>query len=354
MDLQKVNEVLTRAQVSSSIGIRIVSLPGDASNRRYHRVFLEKGPRKSLILMELSDPENFKVSEEKVSGELPSLQELPFLNIQRFLFEKQVGVPRVYHYEMPAGWLFIEDLGDQTLEKSIEKADPEVIRSLYQQAIDELISIQSCRHPIRRTDCIAFARIFDIPLLMWEFDHFLEFGIEARCEIKISDQDRKNIRSFFFQISEMLTKKPNCFVHRDYHSRNLMVHQNRIRVIDFQDALMGPMQYDLASLLRDSYVMLPDVLVDLLVAYYMEQKKTVEDIRIEAGLFRELFDLMSIQRSLKAAGRFIYIDRIKKNPRFLPFVRPALVSAGKNLSRYPKLNPLLQLLQPFVEEFQTP
>ncbi len=348
------NEVLTKAQVPLPLGTRVVSLPGDASNRCYHRIFLEKGPRKSLILMELSDPENFKVSEEKVSGDLPSLQELPFLNIQRFLFEKKVGVPVVFHYEKSAGWLFIEDLGDQTLEKSIEKTDPEVIQSLYQQAIDELISIQSCGHPIRQKDCIAFARFFDSPLFMWEFDHFLEFGIEARCGMKISDQDRTKMRSLFSQISEMLTKEPHCFVHRDYHSRNLMVHQNQIRVIDFQDALIGPMQYDLASLLRDSYVVLPDALVDSLVAYYLERKKTIENIHIEAGSFRESFDLMSIQRNLKAAGRFIYIDSIKKNPRFLPYVRPTLAHVKENLSRYPKLKPLFHLLQPFVEEFQVP
>jgi len=354
MDLQKVNAVLTKAQVPLSMGTQVVSLPGDASDRRYHRIFLEKGPRKSIILMELSDPENFKASEEKVSGDPLPPQELPFLNIQRFLWEKKVGVPLIFHFEMSAGWLFIEDLGDQTLEKSIQRLGPEAIPSLYQQAVDELISIQSDRRQIQQADCIAFARFFDVPLLMWEFDHFLEFGIEARCGMKISDQDRKKMRSFFFQISEMLTKEMHCFIHRDYHSRNLMVHQNRIRVIDFQDALIGPIQYDLASLLRDSYVVLPDSLVDSLLAYYLERKKTLDALPLEAGPFRESFDLMSIQRNLKAAGRFIYIDCIKKNPRFLPYVSPTLAYVRENLSRYPKLKPLFQLLQPFVEEFQVP
>ena len=89
MDLQKVNEVLKKTQVPLPLGTRVVSLPGDASNRRYHRIFLEKGPRNSIILMELSDPENFKVSEERISGDLPTLRELPFLNIQRYLLKKK-------------------------------------------------------------------------------------------------------------------------------------------------------------------------------------------------------------------------------------------------------------------------
>jgi hypothetical protein len=226
------------------------------------------------------------------------------------------------------------------------------LESLYLKAVDELLRLQSCGSDPSQGSCLAFERVFDTPLLMWEFDHFLEFGIEARIGMKIKNSDREKIRGFFFQISDQLSQEPRCFTHRDFHSRNLMIHQSRVRVIDFQDALQGPCLYDLASLLRDSYVSLPNDLIQQLLDYFLKRKEESSKPILDPLHFRERFDLMSIQRNLKAAGRFIYISEVKKNPRFIPFVAPTLGYVKENLCRYPSLTPLFQLLKPYIREFQ--
>jgi N-acetylmuramate 1-kinase len=200
--------------------------------------------------------------------------------------------------------------------------------------------------------CLAFHRSFDVPLLMWEFDHFLEYGIVARQGKPMCSEDWTAIRGEFEKISEHLAGQPRVFTHRDYHSRNLMVDGLRLGVIDFQDALMGPATYDLASLLRDAYIALDEPLVDQLVNYYLDQLAEHRQVWTNREAFRRLFDLTSIQRNLKAAGRFVYIDRVKGNPKFLADIPRVLGYVKRNLQRYPELAPLRKHLTPYVPELQ--
>ena len=158
--------------------------------------------------------------------------------------------------------------------------------------------------------CLAFGRSFDAPLLMWEFDHFVEYGVIARRG-PLETKHQQIIRAEFHKIAERLAALPKVFTHRDYHSRNLMIDGANLGVIDFQDALMGPAVYDLASLLRDAYIALDEPVVDALIGHYLDAM-VVENHRFaDRSDFRRMFDLMSIQRNLKAAGRFVYIDRVK-------------------------------------------
>lgn len=335
--------------------IDIVKLTGDASNRTYHRIsFRENGNFKSFILMVLSQPEGFKASEEAVSG-IATVTELPFINIQRHLYQCGVAVPEVIHYEPAQGWLLLEDLGDVTLENEIYDK-PEAMISYYQAAIDELIAIQRRATPIPAVPTIAHERAFDQALFLWEFDHFIEYGIEKRNGKTISEKDKSAIRAYCSDISLRFASLPQVFTHRDYHSRNLMVQPDtagfRVRVIDFQDALMGPRQYDLASLLRDSYVDLPEKLIDDLIVYYLTRWEEQTGECVQTEMFREYFDLISIQRNLKAAGRFVYIDLVKKNSRFLAYVPPTLAKVKRNFLKYKRLSPLHQLLASYVEELR--
>jgi aminoglycoside/choline kinase family phosphotransferase len=142
------------------------------------------------------------------------------------------------------------------------------------------------------------------------------------------------------------------FTHRDYHSRNLMVDGGRLGVIDFQDALMGPATYDLASLLRDAYIQLDEALVDDLVAYYLDRMAERGSVWNDRPAFRFLFDLTSIQRNLKAAGRFVYIDRVKGNAKFLADVPRVLGYVKRNLQKYSDLAALRKHLTPYVPELQ--
>jgi len=134
-----------------------------------------------------------------------------------------------------------------------------------------------------------------------------------------------------------LASEPAGFTHRDYQSRNIMVLDGGEQaVIDFQDALLGPRQYDLVSLLRDSYVTLDQQFIGRMVRRYLVVTAGGGGAEMDEGQFREVFDLLTIQRKLKDAGRFVYIDRVKGNPDFLRFVPVALATSAKPSSGCPR------------------
>jgi len=327
-------------------------LPGDASNRRYFRAVLAGGPPHSLILMQLAAPEGFKQSEEAVSGAAHQITELPFLNILSHLAKAGVPVPRLHAYDQAAGLLYLEDFGDQTLAEAVREADGPAVESRYKQAINVLVQMQVKATAPADPGCLAFHRSFDAPLLMWEFEHFVEYGIEARRGQPIPAGDAAAIRNEFSNIADLLAGQPQVLTHRDYHSRNVMVDGVRLGVIDFQDALLGPATYDLASLLRDAYIQLDEALVDRLIEYYLDQLAEHRHVWTNRDAFRRLFDLTSIQRNLKAAGRFVYIDRVKGNPKFLADIPRVLSYVKRNLQRYPELANLRRHLTPYVPELQ--
>jgi aminoglycoside/choline kinase family phosphotransferase len=344
-NIQTITQVVSRHLGLPSHRISIEPLRGDASNRTYYRVLLlHDNEKKSYVVMKLADPEAFKASEERITTSKMTVQELPYQNIQRHLAQCDVAVPKIHFYDQAAGVLLLQDLGDQMFQKAVHGSDRTVQQRCYRKAIDELLKIQIAGSRMANGSCIAFGRAFDVPLLMWEFEHFLEYGIEQANRQSIARQDRDEIRSLFIPMAETLSKEPRYLTHRDYHSRNLMIHENKVWVLDFQDALMGPCVYDLASLLRDSYMKLEEDLVDELIEYYLQKKESLDQIKVERPAFRRLFDLMSIQRNLKAAGRFVYIDRVKKNEQFLQYIPQTLGYVRRNLEKYPELNRLKALL----------
>lgn len=327
----------------------LVPLPGDASNRRYFRLILSEG--RSAILMQLAEPEAFKQSEEAVSGTVATT-ELPYLNVHRHLANAGVTVPTLYHYDQAAGLLYLEDFGDVLLlQACAEGRSPDTARH-YDRAIETLVRIHTKATAPADPRCIAFHRAFDVPLLMWEFDHFLEYGVVARQGRPMCADDFRPVRAGFQRIAEMIAAQPRVFTHRDYHSRNLMVAGDRLGVLDFQDALMGPASYDLASLLRDAYLALEESLVDDLIAAYLDRMDRAGAGLGDRAAFRRLFDLTSIQRNLKAAGRFVYIERVKKNPKFLADIPRVLGYVKRNLETYAELAPIRKHLTPYVPELQ--
>jgi aminoglycoside/choline kinase family phosphotransferase len=330
--------------------LKITPLPGDASNRRYYRLNLSSSAP-SVILMQLASPEAFKQSEEAVSGAVTTA-ELPFINILNHLAKADVAVPTLYHYDQDAGLLFLQDFGDVTLAEACTNAPTETVKSHYRQAIEMLVRIHTRATTSVDPTCLAFGRSFDAPLLMWEFDHFVEYGVIARRGSPLEAKHQQVIRAEFHNIAERLAALPKVFTHRDYHSRNLMIAGSQLGVIDFQDALMGPAVYDLASLLRDAYIALDEPVVDALIGHYLDAMAAENHHFADRSDFRRMFDLMSIQRNLKAAGRFVYIDRVKHNPKFLADIPRVLSYVKRNLSHYPELFGLRDALTPYVPELQ--
>jgi hypothetical protein len=141
---------------------------------------------------------------------------------------------------------------------------------------------------------------------------------------------------------------PRVLCHRDYHSRNLMLHQGALHWIDFQDARMGPATYDLASLLRDSYVDVPEPLVADLAEEFRQKALPGEPREV----FLRRFGLMSVQRNLKALGTFGYMASVRGNPVYLPYIPRTLASARRNLARHPELASLWEALAGHIEELQ--
>jgi N-acetylmuramate 1-kinase len=174
--------------------------------------------------------------------------------------------------------------------------------------------------------------------------HFLE----AYCGIAISPSVRAALIEESLVIADELAGEPRVLCHRDYHSRNLMLHDRQLYIIDFQDARMGPDTYDLASLLRDSYVDLSEERVDNLIRGYLKLGGARSATAEALGEYRCRFDLMSVQRNLKALGTFGHQTTARANPVYIQYIPRTLSYVRTNLERYPRFARFRELLSPVM------
>ena len=189
---------------------------------------------------------------------------------------------------------------------------------------------------------------------MWEFDHFLEYGLEQRPATPIKQTSKTELRNAFVDIARRLDSLPPCLNHRDYHSWNLMIHDEAVAVIDFQDALLAPPQYDLASLLNDrttDSVIQPD-LEEKLVDYYIDRRVDMEKQTINRDEFTEMYLLSAIQRDLKVVGRFYYLDIVKGKTAYKKFIPPTIRRLKRNLARLPQTQGLIRILAEYYGEMR--
>jgi aminoglycoside/choline kinase family phosphotransferase len=327
----------------------VLKLKGDASTRSYYRVASATSVPASLIAMRL--PADALKSDELSGAQTPT--ELPFLNVQRHLLQRGVAVPKVLVSDLARGVVLLEDLGDETFEARLASSPRADWLSLYRQAIDLMVGMH--RDAAESTpDCIAYGRSFDRTLLRWEIEHFREWGLDA-LDLALSTSDQETFSRAADALVEEILALPQGFVHRDFQSRNLMwapkprsrangeaggsTRERNLVVIDFQDALMGPSVYDLVALLCDSYVDLTEDEQRELVAYAAAQRGE------SAESLERAFWLVAVQRKLKDAGRFVFIDQVRGNPGFLPWYAPSLRYVGRALARLPQFSHLGDLLQ---------
>jgi len=339
-------EAALRDQAAKARGVPAQDAPvhklkGDASTRSYYRV---GAPPDSVILM-VMPPDASKRSEEASKGEAPT--ELPFVNVHRYLEKLGVRVPRILRYDEPAGMMVLEDLGDITFEQALNTGSA---TELYGRAVDLLARLRVEAEKRPDPECLAFTRAFDEDLYDWELHHFREWGLEVWSGKKPTDAERAELDAIFRRISRRLADEPRGFTHRDYQSRNLMVLNGELVVIDFQDALQGPRQYDLVALLRDSYVELDRDFVDAMLDRYIAAFAEAGGERIDPKPFKALFDLLTVQRKLKDAGRFEFIHRVKGNPGFLVSIPASLRYVKAALDRLPYLSDLREIVAKYVPE----
>jgi hypothetical protein len=311
----------------------VLPLTGDASDRRYFRA----RPREAgtFVLALHTAPFAFDT--------------LPFVNVAGLLAEVPVPIPAILGHADDLGILVLQDLGDMTLQAHLGAATPAEHTALYRQAIGFIAAIQSRGPELASDRYVPYGIAFDVAKLTWELDFFIKHFVVAFCGAAITDPDRAAIAEECAAIVQELAGETRVLCHRDYHSRNLMWRDGQLFIIDFQDARMGPDTYDLASLLRDSYVDITDEALDDYIAYFLALRGGTPS-REEALEFRRRFDLMALQRNLKALGTFGYQTATRRNPVYIQYIPRTLHYARANLAKYPRFARLRELLGMHVPE----
>ena len=320
---------LDRTKQSSA---RVVPLTGDASDRRYFRV-VPPGAR-SFVLAVSAAPFEYKA--------------LPFVNVSELFTAMDLPVPAILGEAADHGVLALDDLGDVTLQAHVGTGTTHAHAALYRQAVGFVEAMQRRGRELQDTKYIPYGIAFDVEKLTWEMDFFIKHFLEAYRGIVFEPADREAIRSELGQLVRTLADEPRVLCHRDYHSRNLMLSEGRLWIIDFQDARMGPDTYDLASLLRDSYVDISERDVDDFLAYYL----ALAGRSGEGVEFRRRFDEMALQRNLKALGTFGYQTTARGNTVYIQYIPRTLRYASQQLHKYSRFAALRELLARYVEEFR--
>jgi hypothetical protein len=259
-----------------------------------------------------------------------------------------VPIPHVLGHADDIGVLALEDLGDVTLQAHLGAATPSQHAALYRQAVGLIATMQRRGAELESPEYLPYRIAFDVEKLTWEMDFFTKHFIEAYRGVVIAESAREALREEFALIIEELASEDRVLCHRDYHSRNLMFHNDLLYIIDFQDARMGPDTYDLVSLLRDSYVDLPEQTVGELIAYFLALKGETD----QEAAFRDRFDLMALQRNLKALGTFGFQTIARANPVYIQYIPRTLSYARANLTRYDRFARLRELLAEHLEELR--
>ena len=303
----------------------------DASFRRYFRIDTEAGP--SLIVMDAP----------------PSHEDCrPFVAVARRLGDGGVRVPRILAWDEAQGFMLLSDLGAHTLLSTLQpEAEPHspadaANRMRYGAALDELVRLQAVP-----ADGLP---PYDDALLQRELDLFPDWYLTQLRGLTLDDATRQMLSAAFGLIKAQVLSQPVVLVHRDYHSRNLMADpadaKARPGVIDFQDAVRGPVTYDLVSLLRDAYVIWDeDVQLDHAVRFWEKARKAGLPVPEDFGDFWRDFEWMGLQRHLKVLGIFARLAIRDGKQQYLADIPRVWTYAHRVASRYQGLGPLARLLE---------
>jgi aminoglycoside/choline kinase family phosphotransferase len=292
--------------------IKIAS--SDASFRKYYRLTLEE---KSVLLMDSS-------------LEIDSLK--PFIDVTSKLSCVGVNVPIILEKNLVDGFLIISDFGDTHYLNILNE---ENFKELYKKAMLEIIKMQKSN--------VDFLPIYDKEFLHFEMDLMSEWYLEKKLNISLSDNDKKLIEKTLNKISEEVLKQPqNVFVHRDFHSRNIMITKDKnIGVIDYQDAMSGAITYDLVSLLKDCYIEFNREDIESLVLDFRDML----GLSIDDKTFIKYFDFMGLQRHIKVLGVFSRLELRDKKDGYLKDIPLTLKYVIDTALRYKETKELAIFLQ---------
>lgn len=289
--------------------VRCEPASSDASFRRYFRVTT---PEQQFIVMDAPPPQ------ENVE---------PFIKVANLFSHSNVNVPTIYQHNIADGFLLLEDFGSQCF---LDKLNADNATQLYQSALDSLITLQS-RTPI---DTAPLPH-YDHALLTRELAIFYDWYLQQHRDLTIPDELWQQVQSILINSA---LEQPRVCVHRDFHSRNLMVtEQNSPGIIDFQDAVIGPITYDVVSLLRDCYIAWPQQQVTTWMSAYHQRLLQAGLVSCPLAQFQRWFDLMGMQRHLKAIGIFARLHIRDGKSGYLNDIPRTLNYVLQISSQYPEL-----------------
>ena len=290
----------------------------DASFRRYFRATLEDGA--TYVAMDAPpDKEDCR----------------PFVHVARLLEAAGVHAPRVHAQDLDAGFLLLADLGTRTYLQELNEANAP---ALFGDATDALVRWQLATRP-------GELPAYDEALLRREMNLFPEWYVARHRKIRLDDRQKEALEQVFRRLVESALAQPKVYVHRDYMPRNLMVSEPNPGVLDFQDAVLGPITYDVVSLFRDAFVSWDEERVlDWSVRYWEKAKRAGLPVDPDFGEFWRALEWMGLQRHLKVLGIFARINYRDGKPKYLADTPRFIAYARAVAKRYAALAPLLKLL----------
>ena len=309
---------------------RIEPLTPDASTREYFRIGWANKTAIACVY-----PEPFLPAEQT------------YLDVTNLFLISSLPVAKIYDFDGSLGVIVLEDFGDSILRDVLEKADFQTKDELLNDAIKIIARIQAATAKAFELNSIASRLKFDEEKLLWELNFFREHYFETLKKQTLSEGDNHALDIEFTELARALDERAAVLCHRDFHAANLMIDgENRLRIIDQQDARIGAASYDLVSLLLDRVLETPDE--DWLatkIRFLLAEREKLGLAKIDFDNFLEEFRLQTVQRCLKAVGTFSFQSEMRGKIHFIPFIQPMfriVMDAAKNLRRFPNLQKILK------------
>jgi aminoglycoside/choline kinase family phosphotransferase len=296
----------------------------DASFRRYFRIDSAQGSR--IIMDAPPDKENCQ----------------PFVQVDQLMARAGLNVPHILAWDQTQGFMLLSDLGGQTMMQVIDKANAAANLPLYLKAVDALIAWQQASQP-------GVLPPYDAALLRRELELFPDWYLARHRGVAVEGKLRETLDQMFARIIERNLAWPAVYVHRDFMPRNLMIAgdatEPRLGVLDFQDAVHGPITYDIASLMRDAFLSWEeDFVLDVTIRYWEQARKAGLPVGDDFGEFYRGVEWMGLQRHLKVAGIFARLTLRDGKPQYLADTPRFIAYIRATCARYAELKPLLRLI----------
>jgi aminoglycoside/choline kinase family phosphotransferase len=321
-DRQQQLEVWLASTLKQAI-FTLTTASADASFRRYFRVHLASPylGQHTLIAMDAPPPQEDCA---------------PFVNVAGLLLESGINVPKVLAQDLRQGFLLLSDLGDDTY---LTKLNAQTAPKLYQDATNALIKMQLASQP-------QILPAYDEALLTREMQLFPDWYVAKHLNTSLNNEQQAVLDNTFKVLNENILAQAQVYVHRDYHSRNLMITQdNNPGVLDFQDAVYGAITYDLVSLLKDAYISWDEEqIIDWAVRYWQPAKKAGLPVPDDFSEFYRDFEWMGVQRHIKVLGIFARLSHRDGKDGYLKDMPIVMAHLRKVCERYVELRPMLRLL----------